>query len=286
QKVFLADEDRFAREAQQREDRDRQDQEEPRRPNVAASPAGQVFARQEARTEQQRKKRAPHASVKRDVTARRVAQHAAHGRQGEARLLTAIRAIRGVRDRAAIPARVHDGRLRDRSRRRCSVSHAAEAATCTAAARLSDASPGAPGIVATIWQRASSSLESPDISPPNTSATSPRSQWRTASAAASRAERAAPANSRGRAVKPIASVAPASPASSESTTLAALSSAAAPEARAMASGCGNARGATSVSRDRPIVLMARAQAPILPGWLGSHSTTRMRSSGGCKDEVN
>ena len=52
------------------------------------------------------------------------------------------------------------------------------AATCTAAARLSDAYSGFAGIVATSAQRASSSFERPDISLPKTSATSPRGACR------------------------------------------------------------------------------------------------------------
>ena len=50
----------------------------------------------------------------------------------------------------------------------------------------------------------------------------------------------------------------------------------APDASATASGSGKRRGATSTSRARPIVSIARAAAPMLPGWLGATSTMRMR----------
>ncbi len=46
-------------------------------------------------------------------------------------------------------------------------------------------------------------------------------------------------------------------------------------ARALASGCGNSRGRTRTSCVRSIFIMARATAPMLPGWDGSTSTIRM-----------
>jgi len=54
------------------------DQRPPYRPNATAAPAGEILSRQEPGTEQQRKERAPYAAVESDVTARRLAQHAAH----------------------------------------------------------------------------------------------------------------------------------------------------------------------------------------------------------------
>src|SRR5205085_11109031 len=49
------------------------------------------------------------------------------------------------------------------------------------------------------------------------------------------------------------------------------------DASASASGCGKDFGVTSTRRENPIVIMARAAAPMLPGWLGEQSTTRTRS---------
>jgi hypothetical protein len=52
----------------------------------------------------------------------------------------------------------------------------------------------------------------------------------------------------------------------------------APEASASASGSGKRCGATRVNRERPIARIARAEAPMLPGWLVAHRTMRMRES--------
>src|SRR5439155_540584 len=68
------------------------------------------------------------------------------------------------------------------------------AATCTAAARLSEGYAGFAGIVAAMAQRASSSLVRPDISVPKMNATSPCSACLTASWAASRTLSTRPAN--------------------------------------------------------------------------------------------
>ena len=53
----------------------------------------------------------------------------------------------------------------------------------------------------------------------------------------------------------------------------------APEARAVASGCGNALGRTSTSSASAMFFMARATAPMFPGCEGSTSTMRMAVSG-------
>ncbi len=45
-----------------------------------------------------------------------------------------------------------------------------------------------------------------------------------------------------------------------------------------ASGAGKRSGATRRRSVRPMVFIARAAAPMLPGWLGRHSTMRIRSS--------
>src|SRR5262249_35206657 len=47
-----------------------------------------------------------------------------------------------------------------------------------------------------------------------------------------------------------------------------------PEASATASGSGKRRGSTRTRRARPIVRIARAEAPMLPGWLVATSTIR------------
>jgi hypothetical protein len=52
----------------------------------------------------------------------------------------------------------------------------------------------------------------------------------------------------------------------------------APAARATASSSGKRLGLTRVRRDRPIVFIARAAAPMLPGWLGCDNTMRTLSS--------
>ena len=49
-------------------------------------------------------------------------------------------------------------------------------------------------------------------------------------------------------------------------------------ARAVATGSGKDWGSTSTSCDRPMVFMALAAAPMLPGWLVRERTTRTRPS--------
>ncbi len=62
---------------------------------------------------------------------------------------------------------------------------------------------------------------------------------------------------------------------SVSTTLVCASTDSAPEARAVASACGNWRGRTSTSDSSPMFFIARATAPMFPGCEGSTSTMRM-----------
>jgi hypothetical protein len=47
---------------------------------------------------------------------------------------------------------------------------------------------------------------------------------------------------------------------------------------AWASACGKACGATSTSRRKPMVFIARAAAPMFPGWEVPTSTMRIGSS--------
>ena len=63
--------------------------------------------------------------------------------------------------------------------------------------------------------------------------------------------------------------------STDATTRARASTSAAPEARAAASGSGCDPGLTSTSDSSPMFFIARALAPMLPGWLVSTSTMRM-----------
>ncbi len=129
------------------------------------------------------------------------------------------------------------------------------------------------------WHASSSSFESPEVSLPNTRATGPSAVAAIASGAAERHSRAGCESSRPRALKPTASVRSASASASVGTTRARSSTSAAPAARATASGCGKWRGATSTRSASPIVFMARAAAPMLPGWLVRESTTATRERG-------
>jgi hypothetical protein len=98
----------------------------------------------------------------------------------------------------------------------------------------------------------------------------------TISGAHSRMAAAGSESSRLRAVNPTASTRSARASSSEATTRAEASTSAAPAASATASGSGKRRGATSRRSVRPIVFIARAAAPMLPGWLGRERTTAIR----------
>src|SRR5512134_2048161 len=150
--------------------------------------------------------------------------------------------------------------------------------TCTAAARLSDEYAWLVVMWATRWHFSTSSFASPDISVPNTNATSPpTAASATASAAAAWASIACGDSSRRRAVSAIASVVPASASSSVALTCARASRSSAPVAIASACGSGKRRGATSARRASPIVFIARAAPPMLPGWVVRTSTTRMRA---------
>ena len=65
------------------------------------------------------------------------------------------------------------------------------------------------------------------------------------------------------------------PRASVATTRAAPSTSSAPEARAVASACGNCRGRTSTSSSSAMFFIARATAPMLPGCEGATRTMRM-----------
>src|SRR5690554_1398719 len=131
------------------------------------------------------------------------------------------------------------------------------------------------------WQSCSSSLSRPVRSRSNTSATG-------APGAAASSRRAAPARgaSSSRAMRRLRAVQPrtrgqAATARARLPTMGAASrTSSAPAAIASASACGKRSGATSTSRSRPMVLMARAAAPMLPGcWV---PTRTMRTSpAGC-----
>jgi hypothetical protein len=81
---------------------------------------------------------------------------------------------------------------------------------------------------------------------------------------------------RTRTLAPITSVQSATASASMSHTTAASSSASAPAARALASSCGKYFGRTRYSRVSAMLSMARATAPMLPGWVVPTSTMRMR----------
>jgi hypothetical protein len=66
-------------------------------------------------------------------------------------------------------------------------------------------------------------------------------------------------------------------ASMVASTRAPASTSAAPDARACASGSGYDCGRTSTSDASPMFFIARALAPMLPGWLVSTSTIRMEA---------
>ncbi|MNT82082.1 hypothetical protein D3C72_2217610 [compost metagenome] len=82
-------------------------------------------------------------------------------------------------------------------------------------------------------------------------------------------------SSRRRLVSAQATLTSASASARLDTTMAFSTTSTAPEASTLASSCGNAFGSTRYSRVRPMVFIARAAEPILPGWLGRASTTRM-----------
>ena len=114
-----------ASEAQQREQRNRQHEEQPRRTDVSSTAAGQVLTSQKAGSEQQAGQRAPHPSIEGHIAPCGFAQHGAHRRQRETRLLAATGAIGAGRDRAAVPARVRSSLGRKRNSR-WAVNHGAD----------------------------------------------------------------------------------------------------------------------------------------------------------------
>src|SRR4051812_27578874 len=126
---------------------------------------------------------------------------------------------------------------------------------------------------------ASSSLVRPVRSAPNNTAAGPRAliSWmRTAASCRSSARKLW---SRGREVVAATNPTSATASATLSTTRALASRSSAPDARAVASGCGYALGRTSTSSARAMFFMARATAPMFPGCEGSTSTMRMASSG-------
>ena len=129
------------------------------------------------------------------------------------------------------------------------------------------------------WHRSISALVRPERSRPNTTATGERPQWATARRAPSRASMTGHSIRRSRAVVPSTRPHPASASSTDSTTSAWCRTSSAPAARAVASALGNVRGATRQSRSSPIAFIARAAAPMFPGWVGSTSTMRTRCRG-------
>src|ERR1700693_3187522 len=149
---------------------------------------------------------------------------------------------------------------------------------------------------ASALQRSTSSFDTPTRSLPNTSAMAPGlppCPWPVNSQAFSAAARGAIGGgpySRDRAVSAIDQCTPFRASASVSTTCADASTSSAPLAIATASGSRVTNaifGATTISRENPIVLSARAAAPTLPGWLGSTSTKRVEaktSSEGFEEE--
>ena len=126
-----------------------------------------------------------------------------------------------------------------------------------------------------------SSLVSPDISVPNTSAHVACSRFARPPPLPLRVRRERrPANSRGRADHPTASAAPASASSSVATHCADVRIPVAPAANAVASSCGNIFGATSTRRESPIVHIARApRRRCCRDDSCGRRTTRVRVSG-------
>ena len=80
---------------------------------------------------------------------------------------------------------------------------------------------------------------------------------------------------RNRALAPTTNAQSAIAWSSCAATAAFSKMASAPAARAVACALGNSRGLTNAKCRKPMFAMARAAAPMLPGWVGSSSTTRI-----------
>src|SRR5690606_23225491 len=111
---------------------------------------------------------------------------------------------------------------------------------------------------------------------PNTSATPAAPAASATRAAASRGSSCGSAMRRSRAVLPSTRRQSATASARSACTVASSSTSPALAAMAAASACGKWRGATSASRRSPMVFIARAAAPMLPGCWVPTSTTRMR----------
>src|SRR6058998_435147 len=153
------------------------------------------------------------------------------------------------------------------------------AITWTAWARLREAYSGSAGMRARALQRMISLFERPTVSLPKTIATSSFRAALRSSRAAARASSDEWDNSRSRALKATEYAVSASASSRLAHARADSSTSSAPEAMARASGCGKRFGPTRRSCVMPMVFMARAAAPMLPGCEGRSRTTRIRDSG-------
>src|SRR6266853_393715 len=151
--------------------------------------------------------------------------------------------------------------------------------TCTAWARLREAYSGLAGMRARALHRMISLFERPTVSLPKTMATSSFCAALKSSCAAARASSKEWDSSRARELKATEYVVPASASSRVAHARADSRTSAAPEAMAWASGWGKRFGRTRRSCVMPIVFIARAAAPTLPGCEGRSRTTRIRDSG-------
>src|SRR2546430_3954204 len=128
-------------------------------------------------------------------------------------------------------------------------------------------------------QRMMSLFERPAVSLPKTTVTSALRAARRNSRAATRPSSEGWESPRSRALKATEYVVPASASSRLAHARADWRRSSAPEAKARASGWGKRFGRTRRSCVMPIVFMARAAAPMLPGCEGRSRTTRIRDSG-------
>src|SRR5213592_1936450 len=153
------------------------------------------------------------------------------------------------------------------------------AITCTAWARLREAYSGSAGIRARALQRMISLFVRPTVSLPKTISTSSFRAAPRSSCAAARASSDECDNSRSRALKATEYAVSASASSRLAHACADSRTSDAPAAMARASGWGKRFGRTRRSCVMPMVFMARAAAPTLPGCEGRSRTTRIRDSG-------
>ena len=118
------------------------------------------------------------------------------------------------------------------------------------------------------WQSSSCSLDRPDCSQPKTTAVAESTRARSrAWAAAAAGDSAGQAMFLTRALAPNTKAHSATASSRRAHTWACARMSSAPAARAAHSALGNCLGATKANRLRPMVFMARAAAPMLPGWV-------------------